>query len=187
MSDRELIWEVYTESFEKSLNLHSLKESLDHPYKFKNTFKTETITDSDDDGEEYTKEVFSPVQIVHFTTDEGVPYVWYARQNRHDETTWEIAFGVNKGENIRGGFEMDIELVNTKNPFRVFSTVIQIINNFIEFDENLEIHRLTLTSDHTKRTNLYLNRLLPLIDKFKVSDVRRIHDEDSITLERQVY
>jgi hypothetical protein len=164
-----------------------LTESLDYPYKFKDTFKTENITDEDEDGEEYTKEVLKPVQIIHFKTDEGTPYIWYARQSRYDSNTWEIAFGINKGENLRGGLDLDIKLTKTGNAMRVFSTIIEIINRFVEFDENYEIHRLTLTSDQPNRTKLYTNRLLPKIDNFRVTDVRNVHGEDHITLERISY
>jgi hypothetical protein len=177
MNDEQMIWESYV-----------LKESLDNPYKFKDTFKTEEVTEeNEDDGEEYTKEVFSPVQMIHFQTDEGIPYIWYARQNRYDDTTWEIAFGINKGQTIRGGTELDTKLTNTGNAFRVFSTIIEIINRFVDLDENYEIQRLILTSDQPNRTNLYVNRLLPRIDNFEVTDVRKLHGEDEITLERNRY
>jgi hypothetical protein len=174
MNDEQLIWESYI-----------LKESLDNPYKFKNTFETERITKEDEDGgQEYTEEVFKPVQIINFQTDEGIPYVWYARQSRYDDTTWEIAFGINKGQNIRGGTTLDIKLTSMGNAFRVFSTIIEIINRFIELDENYEIHRLILTSDQPNRTDLYVKRLLPRIDNFEVTDVRKLNGEDEITLER---
>lgn len=176
MNDEELIWESYI-----------LKESLDNPYKFNDTFKTENITDEDEDGNEYTKDIFKPVQIIHFKTDEGIPYVWFARQSRYDDNTWEIAFGINKGENIRGGTDLDIKLTRTGNAFRVFSTIIEIINRFVYLDENYEIRRLILTSDQPNRTDLYVKRLLPRIDNFKVTDVQKMDGEDQIQLERISY
>jgi hypothetical protein len=47
-----------------------LSESFDNPYRYKNTFTTETIEKEDDDtGETYMDEVLTPVQIIRFKTD----------------------------------------------------------------------------------------------------------------------
>jgi hypothetical protein len=65
-----------------------LSESLDDPYRYKNTFSYETVEKEDDDGNIYPEEVFSPVQMIRFTTDNGIPYMCYARQTRYDDTVW---------------------------------------------------------------------------------------------------
>lgn len=165
---------------------HLIGESLSDPYKYRHTFKTVQTKKTDDEtGVEYPADVFAPVQIIKFTTDKGIPYVWYAKQDYHDETGWKIAFGVDKGEDFRGATQLDIGLTGTGEAFRVFSTVIDIINSFVEFDnDNYEIQRLYLTSKGDNRTNLYLKRILPRIDKFKVADVIKDGEETTIILNR---
>lgn len=145
-----------------------LSESLDDPYRYKNTFSYETVEKEDDDGNVYPEEVFSPVQMIRFVTDNGVPYVWYARQSRYDDSVWEIAFGVDQGKDDRGSTKLDIGVTNTRDAFRVFATAIQILNDFIELDENYEIRLLTFTSKGANRTNLYEKRFIPKIEKFEL-------------------
>lgn len=163
-----------------------INESLSDSYRYRNTFRTVQTTKTDDEtGEEYPAETFAPVQIIKFKTDKGIPYVWYAKQSRYDDTSWEIAFGVDKGENITGATELDIGLTGTGDAFKIFSTVIDIINSFIEFDDDYnEVQRLTLTSKGDNRTNLYLKRILPRIEKFQVTDVIKSGDESTIILTR---
>lgn len=149
-----------------------LSESFDNPYRYKNTFTTEAIEKEDDDtGETYMDEVLTPVQIIRFKTDAGVPYLWYARQSRYDDSVWEIAFGVESGQDIRGETKLDIELTKGGDAFRVLATVIEIINQFIEFDDNNEIRLLTFTSKGANRTKLYKKRLVPMIQNFELDDL----------------
>jgi hypothetical protein len=149
-----------------------LSESFDNPYRYKNTFTTEAIEKEDDDtGETYMDEVLTPVQIIRFKTDAGVPYLWYARQSRYDDSVWEIAFGVESGQDIRGETKLDIELTKGGDAFRVLATVIEIINQFIEFDDNNEIQLLTFTSKGANRTKLYKKRLVPMIQNFELDDL----------------
>lgn len=161
-------------------------ESLDNPFRWKGDFKTsDAIADWDDDGEEYSRDILNPVQIIHFQTDDGIPYIWYAKQNRYNDNYWEIAFGVVKKEKDDGGFETDITKTGTGNSFRVFATVIDITNYFIEFDENNEIHYLTFTSKGNNRTKLYKKYLVPRIDKFEISyEGSSGEDETEIHLQR---
>ena len=178
--------------------MKNLNESLDAPYKWKWSFKTETITaDDEDDGEPRVQsapreyEVLSPVQIVRFQTDAGVPYVWYARQNYHDNTRWEIAFGEFKETGHGGALILNTDKTGKGDAFRVFATVIDITNAFIEYDSDgesgPEVHTLTFTSKGDNRTRLYVNRMVPRIDKFKLDTSERtpgLDGESSVTLSR---
>lgn len=160
-----------------------LNESFDSPYRWNQSFTYENVEVEDDDtGETYTKEVFTPTQIIKFKTDEGIEYLWYARQSRHNEHFWTIAFGTYQGKNSIGSHELDINLTkNTKNPFRVFSTVIEIINRFIELDEDYTIHNMQFDSEGDKRTSLYLNRILPKIEQFEVEHVESYTDKNNVS------
>jgi hypothetical protein len=114
------------QSFNQIFQIH---ESLDNPYPWKNTFKTEEVTnDWDDTGEEYSKDVLEPSQVVHFKTEDGTPYIWYAKQNRYNDEYWEIAFGVVEKDKGDGSFETNIEKTGKGNAFRIFATVIEITN-----------------------------------------------------------
>lgn len=165
-----------------------LNEVFDDYYKWSNGWKYEDIDVEDEEtGEEYKKTVFSPVQIIRFKTDAGIPYVWYARQNRFSEDVWEIAFGVEKGLSLRGGVELDIEKTKTGDAFKVLSTVIQITNRFIEKDEEddlFSVNRIRFTSKSPNRTNLYLKRLVPRIEHFELEHVSHEGIESDITLIR---
>ncbi len=148
----------------------ALFESLDGGYRWRNKFETEPIEMVDEETDEvYYEDTLTPVQMAHFQTDEGVKYLWYARQNRYDDATWDIAFGVEMGQSERGEYKLDIEKTGTGNAARVFATVIEITNAFIEYAEHSAL-RLTMTSVGDNRTRLYLKRLLPLIDNFEISD-----------------
>lgn len=164
-----------------------LNEVFDNPYKFSLNFKTEEIDEEDDEGNVYKKDVLSPVQIVLFKTSNGIPYLWYARQNRYDDKTWEVSFGIHKGQDERGKHSLNIELSNTGDMYRVFSTVIDITNRFIEFDsDTTEIQRLILSSKGDNRTKLYIKRILPRIENFELDSVRDVGDDTSeITLNRK--
>lgn len=149
-----------------------LNESLDDSYKVKWNFTYDQIEVDDEEGDSYFKEVFTPTQIIKFKTDEGVEYLWYARQSYQNENFWTIAFGTYQGQDERGTHKLDINLTkNTKNPFRVFSTVIDIINRFIELDEDQTVLYMQFDSEGDKRTQLYINRLLPRIEHFKVDHI----------------
>jgi len=160
-----------------------LHESLDDPYKYSDTFSYETVDVEDEEtGETYKKDVFTPTQIIKFKTEEGIEYIWYARQSYQNENFWTIAFGTYQGQDDRGTHKLDINLTkNTKNPFRVFATVVAIINRFIELDEDQIIHYLQFDSEGDKRTQLYLNRLLPRIEHFAVDHIETHKTMDNIS------
>ena len=161
-------------------------EILDNPYKYKHQFSTEIVDDEDEEtGKTYKKEILCPVQIIHFLTEKGIPYLWYAKQSRYDNTTWEIAFGIEKSKDSRGTHHLDIGITKTGDVFRIFSTIIDITNSFIECDDNYnEILRLILTSEGDKRTQLYINKIIPRIEKFKLESKHTIGNETTITLIR---
>jgi hypothetical protein len=163
-----------------------IRESLDNPYNWKNTFKTsEVIDDWDDSGEEYPKDVLDPVQIIHFKTDDGIPYIWYAKQNRYNDKYWEISFGVVKNQKDDGGYETDIGVTGTGNAFRIFATVIEITNYFVEYDgDNYEVQNLTFSSKGQNRTSLYKKYLVPRIENFEISHEQQNGDETEIQLQR---
>ena len=159
-------------------------ESFDTPYRFSPNFETETVEDEEEEG--YTKEVFTPVQIVKFKTDDGTQFIWYARQDRYSNVSWEIAFGIpnDKSESEKGSYRLDLELTNKGNAFRIFSTILDITNYFIEQDENWEIQHINFSSKGDKRTEFYLKYLVPRIQKFKLESTRKEGDETFIYLER---
>jgi hypothetical protein len=172
-TEEELIWESYI-----------LRESLDNPYNWTGDFKTSIETqDWDDTGEEYDKDVLNPVQIIRFKTDGGIPYVWYARQNRYNDVYWEIAFGV-ETSNDEDIVKLNIDKTGTGNAFRIFTTVLDIINSFIEFDENYEVQYLTFTSVGDNRTRLYKKYLIPKIEGFEIEYENKSGDETEIHLMR---
>ena len=154
-------------------------------YKFKHSFKTEEIEVEDEDYNEVLKDILSPVQIIRFTTDKGIPYIWYAKQDRHSDTHWHIAFGVDKGEkDLRGNMQLDITKTGTGDAMKVFATVIEITNSFVEFDDNYEITHLMFESEGENRTDLYLKRLVPLIDNFKLNHVSKSGTTATVELQR---
>lgn len=161
-------------------------ESLTDSYRYSANFKTESIDYEDEDtGEVYKKDVLQPVQIVRFTGSDKTPYIWYARQDYHDNTLWTIAFGVSTGINARGANNLDIELTNKGDAFKILSTVIDITNDFIRFDDgNYEVRSLMFTSEGDKRTALYLKRVVPRIENFKVTDVSTSDSESRVILSR---
>lgn len=172
------------QSFNQIFQIH---ESLDNPYSWRTQFKTEEITDDwDETGEEYPKDILTPVQIIHFKTDDGVPYIWYVKQNRYDNTVWEVAFGVVEKEKENGGYETNIEKTGSGNAFRVFATVIEITNYFIEYDgDNYEVITLVISSKGSNRTSLYKKYLIPRIENFNISHEQQNGDETEIHLMRE--
>ena len=163
-----------------------LLEVLDDPYKHSHSFTTELMNVEDEEtGETYKKDILSPVQIIKFKTDEGIPYIWYAKQSRYDNSIWEIAFGIETGVDYKGTYQLNIGLSKTGNASRVFATVIDITNSFIEFDgDNYEIRIIVFTAKENKRAEFYIKRLVPLIDNFKVKFIDRKSDETEIVLIR---
>ena len=163
-----------------------IKEGLSDTqgYRFKHTFKTEEIEVEDDDYNEVLKDVLSPVQIIRFKTDKDIPYVWYAKQDRHSDTYWHIAFGVDKGEGVKGETKLDITKTGTGDAMKVFATVIEITNTFVEFDDNYEITHLIFESEGDNRTDLYLKRLVPLIDNFTLNHVSKSGTNSTVELKR---
>jgi hypothetical protein len=161
-------------------------ESLTDSYRYSAHFETGTIDHEDEDtGEVYKKDVLQPVQIVRFTGGDGTPYLWYARQDYHDNTLWTIAFGVVTGIDARGTNKLDIELTNKGDAFKILSTVIDITNDFVRFDgDNYEVQRLMFASEGNKRTALYLKRVVPRIEDFKVNDVNTMGTETTVFLSR---
>lgn len=149
-----------------------LSESLDTPYRARCNFKTEEVEDDEAEEEGAMKTVLQPVQMVTFTSDDGTKYLWYARQSRYDPTVWEIAFGTHLGVDIGGAELLDINLTGKHDALRVLSTVLTIINAFVEFDEDsYEIQHLTFSSKGDKRTKLYLSRIIPKIEHFALENV----------------
>jgi len=168
------------------IKLKTLLESLDYPYKYSHKFKTELIDYEDEEnGETYKKDILQPVQIISFKTDDGTPYIWYARQNRYDDTMWEIAFGIDQGQDTKGSHKLNIDLTGaSQNVMRIFSTIIDITNSFIEYDENYEIRRLIINSKGDKRTKVYITKLLPKIQKFRVESVSKSGEDTEIIMQR---
>ena len=98
---------------------------------------------------------------------------------------WTIAFGISTGIDVRGSNKLDINLSNKGDAFRVLSTVINITNDFIQFDDDYnEIQRLMFTSEGDKRTALYLKRVVPRIENFKVDNVSSSGSETTVILSR---
>lgn len=161
-------------------------ESFTDSYSYSANFKTESIDYEDEDtGEVYKKDVLKPVQIVRFTGSDGTPYIWYVKQDYHDNTLWTIAFGIFTGIDARGSNKLDINLSNKNDAFKVLSTVIDITNDFVDFDDNnYEIQRMMFTSEGDKRTALYLKRVVPRIRNFRVDSVNKMGTESTVRLVR---
>jgi hypothetical protein len=82
-------------------------------------------------------------------------------------------------------YSLDSGVTGTGNAFRIFATVIDIINSFIEFDDDFgEIQRILFTAKGDNRTKLYINRIVPRIEKFEVEDIRNNLGETEILLIR---
>jgi hypothetical protein len=166
------------------------RESFDNSYPYRFNLREEEIEAEDDEtGEVYNKTVMQPVQIVQFKTEDGTPFVWYAKQDRFSDTTWEIAFGVDKQTGkSEDSFKLDIQLTNKGNAFRIFSTIIDITNTFIEYDSNdYQVQTLKFSSEGDKRTEFYLKHLVPRIDNFKINHeyTWKSGDETIVYLDRK--
>lgn len=167
-----------------SEHFYTMLESMNDSYRTEGQFETEMMEVVDDDtGEDITKDVLLPVQIIRFTTAKNIEYLWYAKQNRYDDKTWEIAFGINKGILDNGANNIDINLQGSGDAFRILSTVADITNNFTDFGE-YDVLRLTFTAKEENRKNLYIKRIVPRIDGFELEHVENIHGEFNISLIR---
>ena len=158
-----------------------INEVMDSGYSYKDTFETENVALSDDEG---IVNRFKPVQIIHFNA-ENIPYIWYAKQSNYDEHTWTIAFGVNIKKDERGKYTLDLELVGAKNPYKILGTVINITNRFIELDEFWEMYRLMFTPNGENRKNLYINRIVPRIEGFELEHVSGDPTEYDVSIIRR--
>ena len=180
--------DIYTYIYMVKLK-NILMELLDRQdsYPFKRSFSTEEIDHEDEDtGETYKKDVLSPVQIVKFKTTSNVPYIWYAKQSRYDPNTWSVAFGVDKGTGPDGANKLDIEKTGKGDAFKIFSTVIEITNSFVEFDDdNFEVQRISFESEGDNRTELYLKRLVPKLENFEVDHVSKSGTHSTVILNRK--
>lgn len=167
---------------------YTLRERFDSSYPYRLNFQEEEIEVEDEEtGEPYVKTVLQPVQIVKFKTEDGTPFIWYARQDRHSDTVWEIVFGVVKeSDTSNDSFKLDINLTNKGDAFRIFSTIIDITNSFVEYDEDYQIEILKFSSQGDKRTEFYLKHLVPRIENFRISPelTGKIGDETFIYLIR---
>lgn len=165
--------------------LRQLREHFDDPYRFRASFETEEVEEFDDEtGEDYAVERLCRVQIVRFQDEDGADYVWYARRHHYDDTAWEIAFGTDKGTDFyTGNTRLGLELTGRGRPFRILATVVAITNYFTEYAAE-QAMTLSLESEGAKRTKLYLDRVLPLLDNFKVADVLPDGDTTNVFLTR---
>lgn len=117
-----------------------LWESLDSPYNYNLSFNK---------VQENGKSMYVGIQKVSFITSLGKKYTWVA-----DETvfrgSWNIEFyDENERMDITGGGDA----------FKIFSTIVDITNKFIQNDDNGQIKMLIFSSKEPKRTKLYTNRL----------------------------
>lgn len=136
-----------------------LREGFDSPYPYRPNFEEEQVdTEDDETGEVYYKYILKPVQIVPFKTADGTDFIWYAKQDRYSDVTWEIAFGIpnDKSDIENKNYRLDLELTNKGNAFRIFSTILAITNDFIEHDgDDYEIQNLKFSSEGDKRSEFY--------------------------------
>ena len=84
-----------------------------------------------------------------------------------------------------GSFETNIEKTGKGNAFRIFATVIEITNYFVEYDgDNYEVQNLTISSKGNNRTSLYKKYLIPRIENFDISHEQQNGEETEIHLQR---
>lgn len=143
-------------------------ESLENTYDTVGEFEETTGEYDPDLG--YAPEELDPMQQIRFTTDKGVEYLWYAKQSRYTDTDWTIAFGVVGETKPNGNISLDITTNNKGDAMRVFATVIEITNEFVEFGEE-RIQSINFEAKEENRRNLYVKRLAPRLDGFKVDEV----------------
>lgn len=169
----------------------TINESFDNPYRYRGRWQEEEVErDEEDEDADAVQpgERVAALQTMKFTTDDGIEYMWYAKQSRYEPSAFEVAFGIVKGTDYKDATQLDIEKTGTGNQQRVFATVLLILNEFIEFFE-YDIQYISFTADKTageNRSNLYkkmLQRHMP--DGFNLSDVREDSGETSFTISRR--
>lgn len=167
----------------------TINESLDNPYRYRGRWEDEEV--EQDDDEEYDTqpgERVAALQTMTFTTDDGIEYMWYAKQSRYEPSAFEVAFGKVKGTNYKGATELDIEKSGTGNQQRVFATALQILHDFVEHFE-YDVQYVSFTADKASgdnRSNLYKKMIAKRMpDGFKLSDVREDSGETSFTISRR--
>jgi hypothetical protein len=154
----------------------------------KEAFDSSVVYRRDDWGtedEETGEYIPHPNEIAYFTV-EGVDYMWVAKENRYSDTVFEIVFGVDKKEtNNRGASMIDIGMTQTGNAMSVFSTVLEITNDFVERFETVRSITFTSKEEEESRTRLY-DKLTKgdYIENFELSDKHLIHGEWSYTMNR---
>ena len=164
-----------------------ITESFDDPFD-----ETEEDWDEMEDDDEYSptyqQDIPSNIMKTRFKSDDGVQYMWYAKRNQYDDTTFEIVFGVEKdgSVDISGKSEIDINKTGSGNQMRVFATVLGLTNRFVEtYDDS--VMRLTFTADTTEgpsRAKLYKRLVDKHIEGFEVTTVDAREDEVYFELTR---
>lgn len=167
-----------------------ITESFDDPYRYKSKWEEADLDPDDYDEEDGIPlgERVADIQKAMFTTDDGIEYMWYAKQNRYEPSAFEVAFGVVKGIDAHNGkTQLDITKTNTGNQMRVFATAIAILNDFVEYFED-DVQYISFTADKEQgesRSKLY-KRLIQAHtpDGFKLMDVREDSNECFFQLKR---
>lgn len=164
-----------------------ITEVFDNPLAFNATWDEEEVPEDELDDYDGQTTYPSRVQTVDFTSPDGTPYMWYAKQNPHNETAWEIVFGAKKGVNGRGNEQLEIGKTGTGHQMRIFATVLDITDEFVEYFEG-EVMNLYFTADKDdgmSRQKLYskiLKHRMP--DRFELADVNDSGDEVRFSLNR---
>ena len=168
-----------------------INESLNSPYRYKKEWvelDSEEYNDGEyDDYYPQPGEKMAPLQTAKFTTDDGTQYLWYARQNRYEPSWFEVAFGVIKGTGFKDETQLDITKTNTGDQYRVFATVINILDDFVGYFED-DVMTVSFTADKEdgqNRTGLYKR----LVDKympygFKLKEFKEDSSESYFVLSR---
>lgn len=164
-----------------------ITEVFDNPLAFNAQWDEEDVPE--DEIEDYDGQLTYPsrIQTVDFTSPDGIPYLWYAKQNKYDDTAWEIVFGAKTGKTFRGNDKIDIGKTGTGNQMRIFATVLDITDEFVEYFE-YEVRNLYFTADKDdgmSRQKLYkkiLQHRMP--DGFALGGAEDRGDEVHFTLNR---
>ena len=143
-----------------------LGESLDSPCVYSKNF-IETYKDG--------RYILNPIQVIRFKTDRGLKYEWEASEHPYLKGVWLISFG-----NVGGDDVINMNLTGTGDAMKVMSTVVAITNDFIDFDKNKEIQKLTFSSSDRSRSILYKKRL-NLIKGFKLEEIKSSNTREGDT------
>lgn len=162
-------------------------EAFDNPLAF--NAQWDEIDVPEDEIDDYDGQQTYParIQTVDFVSPDGTPYMWYAKQNQHDDTAWEIVFGAKKGKNTRGNDQLDIGKTGTGHQMRIFATVLDITDEFVKYFE-YEVRNLYFTADKDdgmSRQKLY-SRILKhrMPDNFELAEVNDDGNEVRFSLNR---